>query len=376
MTFRALTLALLLALPAKAQDTETVLIARRAAQALAQAAVALEEAEGARDQVTALTQTVRAYEEGLTALRDGLRRSAIREETVRLAFEAKREEIARLTGALAGLDQHQVPLLILHPAGPLGTARASILLAEIAPALQAEAAALRAELDEAAMLRALQEGARSTLADGLKGVQAARLALGQAISEREPLPRRYADDPEALAAILAGSDTLESFAAGLTAVPLAEAVASGPAFREARGGLPLPVDGILLRSFGEADAAGVSRPGLVLATRPLALVTAPATATVRYAGPLLDYGNVIVLEPEAGYLVVLAGLGHLYAETNVVVAAGAPLGLMGGPLPGTGEVLGAAEQDAGGEPTETLYIELRVGGAPVDPGAWFAPRRG
>ena len=376
MSLRAAALALLLALPAQAQETETVLIARRAAQALAQAAVALEEADGARDRVAALTQTVRAYEEGLTALREGLRRAAIREATIRAAFEAKRAEIARLTGALAGLEQGQAPLLLLHPAGALGTARAGLLLAEITPALQAEAAALRAELDEAGMLRALQEGAAATLAEGLRGAQAARLALSQAIAERDPLPRRFADDPEALAAILSGADTLESFAAGLTAVPLSGAEAARPSFREARGALPLPVEAVPLRGFGEADAAGVARPGLVLATRPLALVAAPAAATVRYAGPLLDYGNVIVLEPEAGYLVVLAGLGQLYAEADEVVTEGAPLGLMGGTMPGVGEVLDAAQEGGGGERTETLYIELRVGGAPVDPAEWFAPRRG
>ena len=377
MTLRAVALALLLALPAQAQDTETVLIARRAAQALAQAAVALEEATGARDRVAALTRTVKAYEEGLNALREGLRRAAIREETIRIAFEAKRDEIARLTGALAGVERVREPLLLLHPAGPLGTARAGMLLAEITPALQAEAAALRVELDEASMLRALQEGATATLAEGLKGAQAARLALSQAISERAPLPRRFADDPEALAAILASVDTLESFAAGLTAVPLAGSAADGPPFRDSRGGaLPLPVEASLLRGFGEPDAAGVARPGLLVATRPLALVTAPAAATVRYAGPLLDYGNVIVLEPEAGYLMVLAGLGQLYAQSDEVVAEGAALGLMGGQAPGAGEFLGAAQQGAGGERPETLYIELRVGGTPVDPGEWFALKRG
>jgi septal ring factor EnvC (AmiA/AmiB activator) len=57
--------------------------------------------------------------------------------------------------------------------------------------------------------------------------------------------------------------------------------------------------GTILRQFNEADAAGVARPGVVLATHPNALVTTPWPASVRYAGPLLDYGNVIILEPEA-----------------------------------------------------------------------------
>ena len=366
----------LLAAPAPAQDTETLLTARRAAQALAQAAVALQEAEGARDRVDALTRTVRAYEDGLAALREGLRRVSIREQSIRLAFEAKRGEVERLTGVLAGLERSPEPVALLHPGGPLEAARAGMLLAEMVPALQAEADALKAELEELSLLRSLQEGAAVTLAEGLSGVQQARLRLSQAIAEREPLPRRTADDPEALAAILASADTLESFAAGLTAVPLAGPDPDAPPFRDSRGRLPLPVEATVLRGFEVADAAGVARPGLVLATRPQALVTAPAAATVRYAGPLLDYGNVIVLEPAAGYLLVLAGLGQTFAAENEVVPAGAALGLMGGASPSGSEFAGDAQQAGGAERPETLYMELREGGTPVDPAVWFATQRG
>ncbi|MGB1024817.1 MAG: peptidase M23, partial [Paracoccaceae bacterium] len=59
----------------------------------------------------------------------------------------------------------------------------------------------------------------------------------------------------------------------------------------ARGAVPLPVFGVLLGGFEAQDAAGISRPGLLLATAPAALVTSPWFGTVRYAGPLLDYGN-------------------------------------------------------------------------------------
>ena len=54
----------------------------------------------------------------------------------------------------------------------------------------------------------------------------------------------------------------------------------------------------MLRGMNEADAAGIKRPGIILATRPGALVNAPTAATIRYVGPLLDYGNVMILEPQ------------------------------------------------------------------------------
>jgi septal ring factor EnvC (AmiA/AmiB activator) len=266
--------------------------------------------------------------------------------------------------------------LLLHPDGPLPSLRAGLLIAAMSPALQAEAAALRAQFDEVALLRSLQEGSAATLAEGLAGAQEARVRLSRAIAERGPLPRRPPADPEALAAILAAADTLESFAAGLMAVPLAGPEPATPPFAAVRGTLPLPVEATVLRRFRSPDAAGVARPGFVLAAAPQALVTAPSAATVRYAGPLLDYGNVIVLEPGAGYLLILAGLGQMFVAESEVVTAGAALGLVGGASPGASAPPGAVEQRGGGDRSETLYMEVREGGVPVDPETWFALERG
>jgi len=143
-------------------------------------------------------------------------------------------------------------------------------------------------------------------------------------------------------------------------------------FAAARGELPLPVLGRLLRAPGEADAAGIRRPGVILATRPGALVTAPWPGTIRYLGPLLDYGNVIVLEPGEGYLLVLAGLGTVYGAVGEVVGAGAALGLMGGATAGAAEFPLSRQDGTGAGGTESLYMEIRQGGEAVDPTAWFA----
>ena len=43
---------------------------------LEQASIALTEADSARDRVRALTETIQAYEAGLSAMRDGLRMAA------------------------------------------------------------------------------------------------------------------------------------------------------------------------------------------------------------------------------------------------------------------------------------------------------------
>ena len=83
---RAATLALcLLATPA---GSETVAEQAAAAAANLQTAVtALDAATTSRDRVAALSQTIRAYEAGLTALRGALRDAKLREATLALQFE-------------------------------------------------------------------------------------------------------------------------------------------------------------------------------------------------------------------------------------------------------------------------------------------------
>jgi murein hydrolase activator len=87
---------------------------------------------------------------------------------------------------------------------------------------------------------------------------------------------------------------------------------------------------------------------------------------------LLDYGNVMILEPGNGYLLILAGMQTIYGELGEVVAAGAPLGLMGGQEAGVTEFLISTQEGGGAQATETLYMELRQGATPVDPETWFA----
>jgi septal ring factor EnvC (AmiA/AmiB activator) len=366
----ALAAALLFATQARA-ELDAAETAARAAEMLEQAGFALLEAEGARDRVEALTQTVRGYEEGLLALREGIRQAALREQTILLIFEAERDRLSRLLGVLQSIEGAPAPLLMMHPEGALGTARSGMIVSEVTPAVAEEARALRGQLQELATLRALQDGALAQLTAALERAQDARSALSQAIADRRMLPENFTQDEAAMAELIDSVDSLDSLAALLAADP-PEAAPDLPDFTQARGELPLPVLGTQLRAFGEADAAGVTRPGLVYATRPRALVTAPWPASVRYAGPLLDYGNVIILEPQGGYLLVLAGLGTLYVTAGALVTSDAPVGLMpGDPGAASEELIMPETQTGGGGLTETLYIELRENGAPVDPADWF-----
>ena len=373
MMLRAALLCALLAGGAvSAQTPDPAEAARAAAVRLNQAAIRLDQAKSARDRVKALSETIRAFEDGLAAMREGLRHASIREQTLSRELSAREDEFSRLIGVLQSMGETRAPTVLLHPAGPTGTARAGMILADVTPALNTRVAELRGKLDEVSTLRRLQDHAAETLRQGLRGLQEARSELSQAVADRSDLPRRFAEDPVKTALLIASSETLEGFASGLSEIAVGESAGSLPDISHRKGKLPPPVQGRVLRGFMGSDAAGITRPGVIMATRPRALVTTPAAATIRYHGPLLDYGNVMILEPQSGLLIVLAGLDVVYGLTGQVLPAGAPIGLMGGADPEIGEILTQSSEGAGNDRTETLYIEIREDNVPVDPSAWFS----
>lgn len=348
--------------------------AAAAAEELRSASALLDQALTADDQVMALGEMIRAYERGMGALRSGLRRAGMREQDIMAQFETRRTRLGRVLGVMTAMQKSPETALLLHPAGPEATARSAMILSAIAPALSAEADELRDALQEIQTVRALEEGAANTLAQGLGEVREARRLLASAVTDRSSLPVRFGENPEELTKLVQSSDTLQAFADGVISMesdvgaPLAD-------FEGAQGSLPLPAVGTILRHYDEPDAAGVRRPGFVIATSPAALVTTPSPATIRYRGPLLDYGNVIILEPAQGYLIVMAGLSQVFGEVGDVLLAGEPVGLMGG-KEGSAQEFGiefVQNAAAGGraDQSETLYVELRKGKDTLDPAHWF-----
>ena len=344
----------------------------RAAQVLLErAAERLASSGSARDRVRALTETVQAYEAGLSALRSGIRAADREQSDLAAALRGRDAEIAALLTALMRLGEEPSPVIFLHPAGAVGSARAAMLLSDVTPVLNGEAAQLRDDLMRIQTLQALQAEALSRLEAGLAEVQEARSALNQAIAERTDLPTRFTNDPVREAILVASSDTLAQFADGLDRVAVARKSATPARLAEEKGNLSYPVQGVVLRRSGEADAAGIARPGILMATRPKALVASPTSATIRYTGPLLNLGEVVILEPQARVLFILAGLDRVYGVAGEVIDAGSPLGLMGGEEPENPSALSTDGDDTGGDLTETLYIEVRQHNSPEDPSLWF-----
>ena len=139
----------------------------------------------------------------------------------------------------------------------------------------------------------------------------------------------------------------------------------GPAvpFAQARGRLPLPVQGKRILGFG--DKAHTSRSaGIVIETRAGAQIVSPSDGWIVFAGVFRSYGQILIINAGGGYHILLAGLSQIDVQLGQFVLAGEPVGLMDGSPQG-----GRAKPPAN---APVLYVELRKDGRSIDPDPWWA----
>jgi septal ring factor EnvC (AmiA/AmiB activator) len=136
-----------------------------------------------------------------------------------------------------------------------------------------------------------------------------------------------------------------------------------PKFTEARGTLQLPVSGNILTTYGAQNAKNEVSMGLTIAAREYAQVIAPFDGNIVYAGPFLDYDQLLLIETGEGYHILFTGMARIYGQVGDRLLAGEPVGIMG-------QVQSAAP---GGESQPPqLYIEFRKDGEPINPMPWLA----
>ena len=356
-----------LASPALAQQ-DPVLALRDASQQIAAATANLADTGLAEDRVAALTTSIRTLENGLAALRLALRASVAEEAEKRRKLAGNQVELGKLLATISALQNTPSTLTMLHPDGASASARAGIILAAITPELRERADRLRSELATIAALKDLHNSTLANLQTALESLQSARNQLSVAVREDRPAP---AEPTANLAQMVRASEDLSALSARLGAQVPSAAPRPAQALESQRGRMSLPVSGTVIHTFNAVGPAGIRKPGIVLSAPALSLVQAPLSGIVRFAGDFLEYGQIVILEPAPQHLQIYAGFGQVYVNTGDVLVSGAAMGLLGGEMPDSAEFLAESggENDKG---TESLYIEIRENGIPVDPLAWFA----
>ncbi len=353
----ALLAALSLAAPAAAQEAGGL---GETSALLAAADRSYDAAPTRETRLQALAAAVSAAEDGLAQMRQSLRDAAVRKTALQDEADAARDRAQEALGRLAARARAPLAAQAAQPAGPLAAARGAWLTAALGPSGAADAEAARARLSAALARDADRRAAWSRLRGALAALQAARADLSH---DRAASPARDLAEARAALDAFAAVDAREP-RPGLDAPP-----ARRP---EPPGALPLPVDGPVVTPWGAKDAIGQTVTGVEIAAPAWARPTAPATSTIRYAGPLAGRGQAVILEPAPGRLMILAGLASLSVQAGDIARAGVELGQLGVIPPASEEFLVEAGAAGGASSPQKLYLETREQGSPVDPARWFA----
>lgn len=333
-------------------------------------------------------------EASITASEQRLKPLDARERTIRDGLAERQAETVEVLAALQRAGRRMPPALFVRPEDALASLRTAMLLGAVLPDMRAKADRLIADLDNLIQVRRniaqerdrlkadrealsadqqkvslLVEARQKQLAETereLAAEQARAQDLARQVDNLKDLIARLEKDLKSAAeaaksASLKGTPDATKPAAPGDAGRLAPAVA----FADARGLLPMPVSGLKMHEFGDADGVGGRHRGLSIATRAGAQVTAPSDGWVVYAGPFRSYGQLLILNAGGGYHVLLAGMERISVNIGQFVVTGEPVATMG-----TGARVAAILATAPSQPV--LYIEFRKDGTPIDPGPWWA----
>ena len=293
------------------------------------------------------------------------------------------------------------PAILVKPDDMSEAVRAATVMGSLIPELKSEIESARRDLDNLAKTRESIAAERDTLTEKSKTLAADKMRLSALIDARqqslasaqdalgsqqqraEELARKAGSLKDLIARLDSESAARKSAAAAAHATEIAvatdiearaqaaqgaETVRLKPeiAFADAKGRVPLPAAGEILKTFGSPDGLGGIERGMSLATLAAATVSAPADGAVLFAGAYRSYGQLLIIDAGGGYYVLLAGMDRIDVQSGEFVLAGEPVGIMGD---GSARMATAA---AVGAARPVLYIELRKDGTAIDPGPWWA----
>jgi septal ring factor EnvC (AmiA/AmiB activator) len=288
----------------------------------------------------------------------------------------RRERLVRVLSVIQRLALRPPAAWIAQPGDPNDTVRGAILLRSAVPQLATTARVLRKRLAGLSALRA-ETGrrrqeldlARTSLADErkkLKSLFRRKLRIEKNLRAKAGAEARRLDklaaEAKDLRDLLA---RLEEESMKRAALPRGGTAAGGRAgpppranrhFGAARGTLPFPARGRVIRRYAEKTDLGARSKGIMIETRPSAQVVATFDGRIVFAGPFRGYGQLLIIEHGEGYHTILAGMSRIEGIVGQWVLAGEPVGVMGGL--------------AGKRPG--LYVELRRKGQPINPLPWLA----
>ena len=339
---------------------------------------------------------VRDVEAKAAATEEKLKPLDARETALRKSLDDRRGVIGEVLAALQRIGRRPPPALISSPEDALQSVRTAMVLGAVLPEMREQVSTLAHDLAALIAVRKDITAGRDKLKSELASLGQERTRMSALIADRQQqqterekqlaTERAHASDLAQKAGNL--QDLIAKLEKGLDPATRAARerqeqaqrpsmaelhdpgrLAPAVTFASLRGRLPIPVNGVKLKEFGDPDGIGGAEKGVSIATRAGAQITSPADGWVVYAGPFRSYGQLLILNVGGGYHVLLAGMDRISVDLGQFVLTGEPVAVMG-----SGSRIAAIL--AAGSTQPVLYVELRKDGTPVDPGPWWAAGEG
>lgn len=333
-------------------------------------------------------ERIKRYETAVQQAEERLHDLGTRERMLREDLSGSREVLATLLAALQRMGRNQPPAVIVTPENALQSVRSALLLGAVVPSIRSDTETLAGKLNELVAVTKGIVSERERMASETDKLAEENLQLTALLETKTEATvetqGRISEESKRAKELAAKAADLEDLLAAIekeaakrpepepqrersAREALADTGRLSPAikFADAKGLLPHPAAGAVIRTYGSSDTYGGKSGGISIATRAKAQVTAPCDGWVAYSGPFRSYGQLLIIDAGDGYHVVMAGLETVSADVGQFVLTGEPIGQMG-----TLAMASAVSTD-GGPIQPVLYVEFRKNGRAIDPSPWW-----
>jgi len=269
----------------------------------------------------------------------------LQEADIERKLVAMRGKESRLLSALQIYSRNPPPAIFVPSRKVNDAVMAAIIMRAITPELQKQTQVLAKQNADLVNLRRQTALQNDALFASEGDVAEQREQIEKLITQKGELEDQLLDQADKIAA---QSVELKARQARMFGRGPLTALLGAP---QDNSHLQAPVVGDKTRDFGQDNARGVS-----YAADPGGQVTAPAEGEVEFVGPVDSYGQVVILNVGHDLHVVLTGMERVYVDKGQTVGRHEPLGRM----PNLSDR------------KTTLYMELRHGDQPINPGAKIA----
>ena len=336
----------------------------------------------------AIAAKIQVHESNLLNLEDELSALKERQHHAATALEKRRQQLSSMLVALQRISMHPPIVLLAQPRDPMDTIRSALLLRNTVPALQSMGQKLRRDLDTIREFTHAIAVARKNISREGIALKQQQNALTKLLSKKKLLATKsrhtHAKLQVRTAMLTKEVRTLRDLVTRLeingTRKQQRKSLPQLPTSIQLNGLFPnspiantiaipgrvievpvlaangLPVRGHIGRRFGENLKNGESAKGVSLKTRPGSTVIAPRDGIIVFAGPFRGLGELLIIQYQDKYHLLLAGMERIDKQVGESVLAGEPVGVM-----------------TTSKRAETaLYMELRRNGRPINPLPWLA----